>query len=238
LTRTVNRDLTIIFFAALVATLNPSLLAAVTAMLLLPRPKRLMLGYLLGAYTTSMVSGVAIVYSLHDSGVAGTATHTLSPGADLAVGAVALATAIVLATGADRALRSRRPRMLRFKRSADRPKGKPWRDRMLGRGSAGLTFLVGAAVSFPGASYANALDHIAHLDPPTISILGLIVFFCLMQQILLEGALLAYVVAADTTQRAVVRGRVWLTSHGRGLGMIGLSGLGLLLAGRGLAGLS
>jgi hypothetical protein len=59
-----------------------------------------------------------------------------------------------------------------------------------------------------------------------------------MQQILLEGALLAYVLAADSTQRAVVRGRTWLISHGRGLGVVGLSGLGLLLAGHGVAGLS
>jgi len=39
---------------AVTAMLNPSLVAATTAMLLLPNPESLMLGYLLGAYTTSI----------------------------------------------------------------------------------------------------------------------------------------------------------------------------------------
>ena len=45
-----SSDLVDIFLLGLVSTFNPSLLAAVTVMLLLPNPKRLMLGYLLGAY--------------------------------------------------------------------------------------------------------------------------------------------------------------------------------------------
>ena len=52
-----NGDLGTVLVLALVATLNPSLLAATTAMLLLPHPRRLMLGYLLGAYTTSIAAG-------------------------------------------------------------------------------------------------------------------------------------------------------------------------------------
>jgi hypothetical protein len=38
-----------VFVWALLAALNPTLLAATTVMLLLPHPKRLLLGYLLGA---------------------------------------------------------------------------------------------------------------------------------------------------------------------------------------------
>ena len=45
-----SSDLVDIFLLGLVSMFNPSLLAAVTVMLLLPNPKRLMLGYLLGAY--------------------------------------------------------------------------------------------------------------------------------------------------------------------------------------------
>ena len=54
-----SRDLAIVFVASMLATFNPSLLAAVTVMLLLPNPKRLMLGYLLGAYSTSIGAGLA-----------------------------------------------------------------------------------------------------------------------------------------------------------------------------------
>jgi hypothetical protein len=49
-----NSQLVAIFLLSLSAMLNPSLLAALTVMLLLPNPKRLMVGYLLGAYLTSI----------------------------------------------------------------------------------------------------------------------------------------------------------------------------------------
>jgi hypothetical protein len=62
-----NRDLAVVLFSSLVATANASLLAAVTVMLLLPNPKRLMLAYLLGASTTSIAAGLASVFSLHRS---------------------------------------------------------------------------------------------------------------------------------------------------------------------------
>jgi len=43
-----------VFVLALAAALNPTLLTATTVMLLLPNPKRLLLGYLLGALMTSI----------------------------------------------------------------------------------------------------------------------------------------------------------------------------------------
>ena len=56
-----------IFFLSLLAMFKPTLLAAVTVMMLLPNPKKLMLGYLLGAYMTSISPGLLIVFSLHGS---------------------------------------------------------------------------------------------------------------------------------------------------------------------------
>jgi hypothetical protein len=47
---------------ALGAALNPTLVAASTVMMLLPSPKRLMLGYLLGALMTSITLGLVIVF--------------------------------------------------------------------------------------------------------------------------------------------------------------------------------
>ena len=66
-------DLSSIFFLSLLAMFTPTLLAAVTIMMLLPNPKRLMLGYLLGAYLTSITAGLLIVFSLHGSASEGTA---------------------------------------------------------------------------------------------------------------------------------------------------------------------
>src|SRR4051812_35391456 len=97
-----------IFLLSLLAMLNPTLLAALTVMLLLPSPKRLMVGYLLGAYLTSITLGLVIVFSLHDSSAASTAKHTLSPVEDIVAGLIALAIAFVLRTGRDQPFQERR----------------------------------------------------------------------------------------------------------------------------------
>lgn len=228
-----NTDLATILLSAVLATLNPSLLAAVTVMLLLPNPKRLMLGYLLGAYTTSIAAGLVIVFSLHRSSAVTTSKHTTGPGEDIAIAAIALAIAFVLATGRDAPLREWHQRRKEAKAS-DRQTKQPWQQRMLGRGTMGVTFVVGAVVSFPGVSYLNALDHIVKLNPPTVPILLLVLYFCLMQQILLELPLLASLVAAERTQDIVVRFKVWLARNGRRIAVIALSGIGILLAARGL----
>jgi hypothetical protein len=53
-----SSDLADVFLLSLVAMLNLTLLAAATVLLLMPNPKRLMAGYLLGAYTTSITLGL------------------------------------------------------------------------------------------------------------------------------------------------------------------------------------
>lgn len=55
-----STDLAIVFFTSLAATLNPTLLAAVIVKFLLPHPTRLMLGYLAGAYATSIASSIVL----------------------------------------------------------------------------------------------------------------------------------------------------------------------------------
>ena len=90
------------------AALNPTLLAATTVMLLLPNPKLLMLGYLVGALITSITLGLVIVFALKDSSMANQTRHTLSPAADIALGALALMVALVLARGTDRRVAARR----------------------------------------------------------------------------------------------------------------------------------
>jgi hypothetical protein len=232
-----NRDLAVVLFSAVLATLNPSLLAAVTVMLLLPNPKRLMLGYLLGAYTTSIAAGLVVVFSLHGSGTVTTAKHTLSPGGDLLLGAIALTIAFVLGTRRDAPLRMWRHRRKEAK-ARDRETKQPWQERMLARGSVAVAFMVGGVVSFPGVSYLNALDHIAKLDPPTVIILLLVLYFCAMQQILLEIPLVASLFAPERTQEVVVGFKTWLAHHGRGIAVTGLAVIGVLLALRGLTTIS
>jgi Sap, sulfolipid-1-addressing protein len=232
-----NSNLTVVLSSAVVATFNPSLLAAVTIMLLLPQRKRLMLGYLVGAYTTSIIAGLVIVFALHQSGAVTTSKRTISPGEDIAIGGLVLAIALVLITGADAPLRRWHERHKTASARHRSPKPS-WQERMLGKGSAWITFIVGAALSFPGVSYLRALDHIVKLNPPTVAILLLVLFFCVMQQILLELPLLAYLVAPGWTQDHVVRFKAWLGRHGRRIGEIALATVGIFLATRGLMAIS
>src|SRR5215467_7207164 len=97
-----------VILLSLTASLNPTLVAATTVMLLLDKPARLMLGYLLGAYLTSITLGLVIVFSLSNSSATNTTENAVSPAADIGLGAVALAISFVLYTGRHQRLAERR----------------------------------------------------------------------------------------------------------------------------------
>jgi hypothetical protein len=225
-------DLGSIFLLSLLAMFTPTLLAAVTVMMLLPNPKKLMLGYLLGALLTSITAGLLIVFSLHGSDSVSTAKQTLGPLEDIVVGLIALLVAFVLGTGRDAPLQQRRQR----KREAKEAKGpkESWPERMLGRGSARVTFAVGVVLTFPGVSYLTALDRMARLDANSAELVLLVVAFCLIQQLLLEVPLLGYTFAPESTQDRVTRFRAWLGRNGRRAGVIFAAVIGALLVLRGV----
>jgi hypothetical protein len=228
-------DLASIFFLSLLAMFTPTLLAAVTVMMLLPNPKRLMLGYLLGAYLTSITAGLLIVFSLHGSASESTA-HTMGPIEDIVVGLVALLVAYVLGSGRDAPLRERRHRRQEAKEAKQGADGKKesFPERMLGRGSPRVTFAVGVLLTFPGVSYLTALDRMAKLDAGVPATVALVVVFCLIQQLLLEVPLLGYVFAPDWTKDAVIRFRAWLGHNGRRMGVRLAAVIGVLLIVRGV----
>jgi hypothetical protein len=224
-------DLGSIFFLSLLAMFTPTLLAAVTVMMLLPNPKRLMLGYLLGAFTTSITAGLLIVFALQGSASESTA-HTMGPIEDVVVGLLALLIAYVLASDRDAGLRERRRRRKEVKEATDKKESFP--ERMLGRGSPRITFVVGVLLTFPGVSYLTALDRMAKLDATSVELVLLVVVFCVIQQLLLEVPLLGYTFAPDWTQDAVARFRAWLGRNGRRAGVILATAVGVLLVLRGV----
>ncbi len=232
-----NSDLVSVFLLSLVAMANPTLFAATTVMLLLPNPKRLMLGYLLGAYTTSITLGLVIVFSLHGSSTESTSKHKVSPVEDIIVGLLAVAVAFVLRTGRDRPFAERRRAKKESQLEAKREAGKPTESlplRMLGKGNPLVTFVVGAVLTFPGVSYLDALDHIHKLNPGTAATVLLVIYFCLMQQLLLEVPLLGYVFAPERTQNAINGFRNWMARSGRSAAVIGAAVIGVWLVARGV----
>lgn len=229
-------DLAQIFLLSLLAMFNPTLLAAVTLMLLLPSPKRLMLGYLLGAYTASISLGLVIVFALPESSATSTSKSTLSPAEDIVVGALLLLIAVVLATDRDRPLRERRERRKNEKQARNGEEEKEALPmRLLGRGSPRIAFVVGLLLSFPGVAYLTALNHIHKLDVAALPTALLVVAFCLVQQLLLEVPLAGYFYAPEKTAEAVERFRAWLARNGRQAGIIVAAVLGALVLIRGIA---
>ena len=227
-------DLGSIFVLALAAMFTPALLAAVTVMMVLPNTKRLMLGYLLGAYLTSISVGLLIVFSLHGSSAVSTTQNTLSPAADIVLGAIALAVGLVLGTGRGAGIRERR-RKGRSPAEAEPKQSLP--ERMLSSGSPRVTFAVGVLLTFPGASYLAALTRMADLEAATAPTVLLVVGFCVVQLALLEVPLVGYALAPERTQESVVRFRAWLARNGRRGAAFAAGTIGVLLIVRGVIGL-
>jgi len=225
-------DVFSIFLLSLLAMFNPTLLAAVTIMMLLPEPRKLIAGYLLGAYLTSIGLGMAIVFSLHDTSGVEASKKTLSPIEDLVFGVILVIVGWVLISGRATELKARRRQRKEEKHGpAEQKESLP--ERLLGRGSPRVTFAVGAVLSLPGASYLVALDRIAKLDWPTASTALAVIVFCLIQQLLLELPLLGFWVAPEWTERAVVRFRDWISHNAVRTGGRVLLVLGVLLIIRG-----
>jgi Sap, sulfolipid-1-addressing protein len=211
-----------IILLALAAALNPTLVAASTVMMMLPNPKRLMLGYLLGALMTSITLGLVIISSFESSDAVTTTENTVSPAATMTLGGIFLAAAFVLGTGRHRAVVERR-------RARKQDEGPPRWQRALGRGSARTTFVVGALLTLPGASYLAGLSRIDKLNYSTAETVLLVVVFNVIMLALLEVPLLCFVVAPDRTPRAVDRAKAWIGRHGHRFAVTMLTVLGALL---------
>ena len=209
---------------------NPTLIAVTTLMLLLPDPKGLMLGYWLGAMLMSITLGLLIVFSLKSSGVVSSTKHTLSPLADIVLGGLTLIVAAVLASGRDARYRERR---------AKKKVGKPpprWQ-RELRRGSPRTTFVLGALLTLPGASYLAALDRLTKLNYSTVVTVLIVLGFNLVMLLLLEVPMIAFALAPEGTPAAIDRAKAWAGIHGRVYAERGFAVIGVLLVIKGIVGL-
>jgi hypothetical protein len=222
-----------VILLSLTASLNPTLVGATTVMLLLPSPAKLMLGYLLGAYVTSITLGLVIVFSLSNSSTANTTENTINPAIDIALGAIALAIAFVLHTGRHERIRERR----RERKAAKPDNGPPRWQRELSKGSPRTTFVVGALLTLPGASYLAGLHQIHDLKYSTSVTVLLVIGFNLVMMWLLEVPLGCFLVAPEWTPGAVGRAKAWISRHAHAFAVRGFAAVGLLLVVKGLIGL-
>jgi hypothetical protein len=227
-----------ILLLALVAAANPTLLAAVTLMLFLPSPKRLLLGYLAGALLTSLTVGFVIVFVVHDSSATSAGRNAISPSLDIAFGAILLLVAYVLHGGQDQRMKERRRQKKVAKAGGEEPaeKGPSKVEQLLGRGSARITFALGVVLTLPGISYLAALHDLQTLGYGTVGEILVILGFNVLLMILLIVPLVGFFVAPDRTMVEVQRFRAWLTRSGRRMAINGAAILGVLLLIRGVIG--
>jgi hypothetical protein len=221
-----------VFIYALTAALNPTLLAATTVMLLLDHPKRLLIGYLLGALMTSVTLGLIVVFAL--DGSAHTAQQTLSPALDLALGGLLLLVAFLIRPGRRPKETGRLAERRRKKEEAKEDKGPPLWQRKLSQGTARTTFVVGALLTLPGASYLIGLHKIADQDPSTAGAVAMVLLFNVIMLVLLEVPLIGFIVAPEWTPRAVNHFKEWFSRNARRIGFRLALLFGVLLIVRGL----
>jgi hypothetical protein len=213
---------------AFLAAANPTLLAATTVMLLLEHPRRLLLGYLLGALMTSVTLGLVIVFAL--DGSAKTAQHTLSPAYDLVLGALLIA----ISFGISRSGQTARAERRASRRRAKQDKGPPRWQRTLSSGSTWTTFVVGALLTLPGASYLIGLHKISEQDASTAGVVAMVLLFNLIMLALLEIPLVGFTVAPERTREAIDRFKAWFARNARRLASRLALVIGALLILRGL----
>jgi hypothetical protein len=213
------------------AAANPTLVAATTVMLLLPKANKLMLGYLIGALFTSVTLGIVIVSGAENSGVVSSGTTTINPVIDLAFGSIILALGLLIRAGRDKPLRDRRAERKREKHKEEKT---PRWQRVLRRGDPKVTVVVGALLTLPGASYLAALTSIAKLHYSDVGNVLLVLLVNVIMLALLEVPLISFAVAPEWTPNAIERVKAWFAREGRKVLVIGLLALGSLLILRGV----
>jgi hypothetical protein len=223
-----------VFVFAMTAAFNPTLLAAVTVMLVLDDPRRLLLGYLLGAMMTSITLGLVIVFALGgSSGGTSTAKHTINPVFDVVLGLLVLVIAFVVGTGRDHRRRARVAR----KKAEKVDKAPPKWQQALSRGSARTTFVVGALLTLPGASYLAGLTGIAKQDLSTTAAVLSVIAFNVIMLSLLEVPLFGYVLSPEKTSATVHQFSSWLSRDGGRIALVLAVVVGLALIARGVSAL-
>jgi hypothetical protein len=136
----------------------------------------------------------------------------------------------MLAKGSDKRLAERHAKHGQGKKP-------PRWQRALRRGTAKTTFVIGALLTLPGASYLAGLDRLSKLGYSTTVTVLVVIAFNLLMLILLEGPMIAFAVAQDWTPAAIDQGKEWAGRHGRQFAVRGLAGIGVALTAKRIVGL-
>jgi hypothetical protein len=220
---------------SLTASLNPTLVAITSLLLIRDRPADMMVGFLAGALTISVSLGIAIVLAFdHLHPTATTTQHTINPAVDIVLGlALLLIAAVLHSEGYGRHADRRRER--KEAKQADKEPAR-W-ERALNRGTGRTAFVLGMLFTLPGASYIAGLAQIHKLDASTPEIVLIVIGFNLVMLWIIEVPLLGFLFAPTATPALVNRVKAWVSRHARQLLVDGSAAIGALLIIKGVIGL-
>jgi hypothetical protein len=203
------------FFAlAVVAALNPKLLALDLLLIENRRPRAMFLCVLLGGLTVGLTVGLLDVLVFHADAI--NSQKTVSAGVDLALGLLLLAAGALVATGR---LHGRRKAPVP---AGDGPPGKPekkdgWAQRVLAEPRLGLAMLIGALVGIPGAAYLTALHNLVTSKSSTATQVIAVVIFVLIDFALIIIPFVFLELRPEATKARLMSTQSWLLGHARQL---------------------
>ena len=208
------------FTLALVAALNPKLLAIDLLLIENRRPRAMFLCLLIGGLTVGITIGLLDVLVFHIDAIS--SQKTVSVGVDLALGLLLLAIGALVATGRLHARRNAAGA------AGDRQQDKPEKDtkegskkdgwaRLLAEPRLGLAMLVGALCGIPGAAYLTALHNLIAGKYSTATRVVAVVVFVIIEFLLVIIPFAFLTVRPEATKAALMRSQEWLLGHARQL---------------------
>jgi hypothetical protein len=220
-----------VFAFAFTAALNPTLVAVTTLLLTLPNPKRLLAGYLLGAYAISFTCGLLIVFALSATkGAANTSKHYISPIIDIVFGVLILLEVARVARHRNRVWHAFSQRRQQKQQTKPPPRWK----RALNDATPRKAFVLGILLTLPGASFVAGMDELSKQHVGGAAKVGLVLVFVVIQLLIIEVPLVGYYISPDGTDAAIRRFRDFLGRHGNRILLIGGTVVGLLILARGI----
>jgi hypothetical protein len=216
---------------AVAISLEPFRISMTVLLINRPRPLLQLLAFLIGGFVMGTTVGLVVLFLLRPA--LGTAHFTL-PRVQIVVGAVALVTAVVVATGVLERVRD--------EGAADRT-GRRWESlttrvrQLLNGRSLWTAGVAGLGIALPSVDYLAVLAVIAASGRGAPTQVGALLLFQVVAFALVEIPLLSYVVAPDRTRKTLSAVNDWLRERRRREVSALLAVVGCVLLGVGFAGI-
>ena len=201
------------FFAlAVVAALNPKLLAVDLLLIENRRPRAMFLSVLFGGLTVALALGLLDVLVFQADAIS--SQKTVSASVDLALGLLLLAVGGLVASG--RLHARRKTPVPAGGGQPEKPETKDgWAKRVLAKPRLGLAMLVGALTGLPGAAYLSALHDLVTGKSSTATQVVAVVIFVLIEFSLIIIPFAFLQLRPEATKAALKSAQDWLLSHAR-----------------------